>query len=123
MMSQNTLNSVQNTSDEQLKVVQLELLFKNVNMETSLYYNIKFQEGSLGSTRPDGGVVKTVERLQFLPRLFDSTASYFNDSIPLWIMKVIFLLFLLFNGVEIIFVVAIPLSPETAQEHHQDNAR
>lgn len=96
---------MQNTSAEQLKVVQLELLFKNVNIETSMYYSIKFQEGSLGSTMTEGGVVKEVERLPFLPRLFDSTAAYFNDSIPLWIMKVVFLLFLLYNGVEIIFVV------------------
>ena len=122
-MNQNTLNSVQNTSEEQLKVVQLEFLFQNVNLETSLYYNIMFQEGSLGSGSTDGGVFKTVERLPFLPRLFDSTASYFNDSIPLWIMKVIFLLFLLYNGVEILFVVDILMTAETAQEHNQDSSR
>lgn len=83
----------------------MELLFLNVNLETSLFYKLQFEEGNGGSLSTKGGVIKAVERLPFLPRLFDSTSMYFNDSIPLWIIKIVFLLYLIYNGTEIIFVV------------------
>jgi hypothetical protein len=105
---------VQDTSEEQLYFIQLELLFLNVNLETSLYYTITFKEGSSGSSTSTGGVVKTVERLPFLPRLFDSTSSFFNDSIPLWIIKVVFLLFLLYNAFEIFFIVSLSVLPRNS---------
>jgi hypothetical protein len=96
---------VQDTSAEQLKYIQLELIFLNVNLETSLYYAITFEEGSSGSSSSSGGVIKQVERIPFLPRLFDSTSVFFNDSIPLWVIKAVFLMFLLYNGFEILFIV------------------
>ena len=105
---------VQSSSTEQLKRVDLELLFQNVNLETSLYYKLTFEEGSSSSANNGGGVIKSVERLPFLPLLFDSTAAYFNDSIPLWIIKIIFLLFLFYNGVQVIFAVENSLTPEIA---------
>lgn len=65
-------------------LLTLEIIFYNINIETSVYYNISMK-----------GKSNCLERYFRLPSYFDYRSRYFQEMVPILVVRVLFLIYIL----------------------------